>query len=86
MAEAGGPALEASTWVLFLAPAGTPPEIVKRMSAEAAKAIAAADIKSRFSAIGIDPVGNTPSRRPVLADEIAKWSKVIQAAGVKAER
>ncbi len=87
MSEAGGPALEAATWVLFLAPAGTPQEIVNRMSAEAAKAIGAADIKSRFSAIGIDPVGNTPEQAgQFLADEIAKWSKVIKTAGVTAER
>lgn len=87
MPEAGGPALEASTWVLFLAPAGTPQEIVKRMSAEVAKAVAAGDIRGRFEAIGIDPVGNTPAQAgQFLADEIAKWSKVIKAAGVKAEQ
>jgi len=41
--EAGGPALEASTWILFLAPAGTPREIVNRMSAEAVKVVAAGE-------------------------------------------
>ena len=87
MAEAGGPALEASTWILFLAPAGTPQDIVNRMSAEAAKAIAAGDIKGRFESIGIDPVGNTPQQAgKFLADEIAKWAKVITTAGVKAEQ
>ncbi|TRZ66360.1 MAG: tripartite tricarboxylate transporter substrate binding protein [Rhodocyclaceae bacterium] len=87
MAEAGGPALEASTWVLFLAPAGTPQEIVNRMAAEVAKAVAAGDIKGRFETIGIDPVGNTPEQAgKFLSDEIAKWSKVITAAGVKAEQ
>jgi tripartite-type tricarboxylate transporter receptor subunit TctC len=87
MPEAGGPALEASTWILFLAPAGTPQEIVNRMSAEVAKAIAAGDIKGKFEAIGIDPVGNTPQQAGMfLDDEIAKWSKVIKAAGVKAEQ
>jgi len=87
MPEAGGPALEASTWILFLAPAGTPQEIVNRMSAEVAKAIAAGDIKGKFEAIGIDPVGNTPQQAGIFLDEeIAKWSKVITAAGVKAEQ
>ena len=87
MAEAGGPALEAATWVLFLAPAGTPQEIVNRLSAEVAKAVATADIKKRFETIGIDPVGNTPEQAAkFLADEIAKWSKVITTAGVKAEQ
>lgn len=87
MAESGGPALEAATWVMFLAPAGTPREIVSRLSAEVAKAVASPDIKSRFEALSIDAVGNTPEQAAkFLADEIAKWSKVINTAGVKAEQ
>jgi tripartite-type tricarboxylate transporter receptor subunit TctC len=87
MAEAGGPALESSTWVLFLAPAGTPRDIVNRMSAEVAKVISSNEIKSRFESLGIVPVGNTPEQATkFLADEIAKWSKVITTAGVKPEQ
>ena len=87
MAEAGGPALESSTWVMFLAPAGTPRDIVNRLSAEVAKAISSPDIKSRFEALSIEPVGNTPEQATkFLADEIAKWAKVINTAGVKAEQ
>ncbi len=86
MAQAGGPALESSTWVLFMAPAGTPREIVNRLSAETAKAINESDIKDRFNQIGIEPVGNNPEQAAkFLADEIAKWAKVITTAGVKAE-
>ena len=86
LAEAGGPALEAATWVMFMAPAGTPRDIVSRLSAEVAKAVASPDIKSRFEALSIEPVGNTPEQAAkYLADEIAKWSKVIITAGVKAE-
>src|SRR5438128_2644700 len=62
LAEAGGPAIESSTWVLFLAPAGTPRDIVNRLSAEAQKAINESDIKDRFSQIGIEPVGGTPEQ------------------------
>ena len=87
IAEAGGPALESSTWVLYLAPAGTPKDIVGRMAAETAKAVASADIKGRFETIGIEPVGNTPEQAgKFLDDEIAKWAKVISIAGVKAEQ
>jgi tripartite-type tricarboxylate transporter receptor subunit TctC len=86
IAEAGGPAIEGSTWVLFLAPAGTPRDIVARLSAETAKAVNSADIKGRFDALGIEGVGNTPEQAgKFLEDEIAKWAKVIAAAGVKAE-
>src|SRR5205809_5716027 len=59
--EAGGPPLESSTWVLFMAPGGTPREIVNRLAQETARAINQSDIKDRFSQIGIEAVGNTPA-------------------------
>jgi tripartite-type tricarboxylate transporter receptor subunit TctC len=87
MAEAGGPPLESSTWVLFLAPAGTPRDIVNRLAAETRKAINESDIKERFNQIGIEAVGNSPEQAAqFLADEVAKWAKVITTAGVKAEQ
>jgi tripartite-type tricarboxylate transporter receptor subunit TctC len=87
MAQAGGPALESSTWVLFMAPGNTPRPIVERLAAETAKAINESDIKERFSQIGIVPVGNTPAQAAKFLDEeIAKWAKVITTAGVKAEQ
>jgi tripartite-type tricarboxylate transporter receptor subunit TctC len=87
MAEAGGPGLEASTWVLFMAPGGTPRDVIQRLSVETQKAINESDIKDRFNQIGIVPVGNTPEQAAkFLDDEVAKWAKVITAAGVKAEQ
>jgi tripartite-type tricarboxylate transporter receptor subunit TctC len=87
LAEAGGPALESSTWVLFMAPGGTPKEIVNRLAAETAKALRAPDIKERLSQSGIEPIGNTPEQAKQFLDaEIAKWAKVINTAGVKAEQ
>lgn len=86
VAEAGGPALQSSTWVMFLAPSGVPRDIVTRMSAEVAKAVASPEITKRFETLGIEPGGNTPAQAAkFLDDEIAKWRKVITAAGVKAE-
>jgi tripartite-type tricarboxylate transporter receptor subunit TctC len=84
--EAGGPLLLASTWVMFLAPAGVPRDIVNRMNAEVAKAVASPDIQKKFEALGIEPSGNSPeAAAKFLDEEIAKWAKVITAAGVKAE-
>src|SRR5258706_6823975 len=60
MREAGGPAIESSTWVLFLAPAGTPREIVQRMSLETAKIVGSADMRPGFRRPGIVAAGGTP--------------------------
>ena len=87
MAQAGGPPLESSTWVMFLAPAATPRDVVARFSAEVAKVVASAEIKGRLESLGIEPVGGTSEQAArFLNDEIAKWAKVIQVAGVKAEQ
>jgi len=87
IAEAGGPPIESSTWVMFLAPVGTPRDIVNRLAAETAKAVASAELKSRFEQLGIEPVGNAPEQAAKFLDEeIGKWAKVINAAGVKAEQ
>jgi len=87
VAEAGGPPLESSTWVLFMAPGNTPRSIIDRLAQETAKAINQSDIKDRFNQIGIEPVGNTPEQATqFLEAEIAKWAKVITTAGVKAEQ
>ncbi|HVE49783.1 MAG TPA: tripartite tricarboxylate transporter substrate binding protein [Casimicrobiaceae bacterium] len=86
IAEAGGPPIESSTWVMFLAPAGTSPDIVNRLSTEVSKAVSSPDLKSRFEQLGLEAVAGTPKEAAkFLDDEIAKWSKVITTAGVKAE-
>ena len=85
--EAGGPAIEGSTWVMFLAPAGTPQPIVARLAAEIAKIVGAPEMKARFEQLGIEAVGSSPAEAAkYLDDEIAKWAKVITTAGVKAEQ
>ena len=86
VAEAGGPAIEGSTWVMFLAPAGTPREIVARLSSETAKVLAGPEIRARFGELGVEPVGGTPAEAArFLDDEIAKWARVIATAKVKPE-
>src|SRR5882724_6315869 len=87
LVEAGGPPLESSTWVLFMAPGATPSEIVNRLASEAAKALREPEDQERLAQTGIEPVGNTPEQaKRFLDDEIAKWAKVISTAGVKAEQ
>jgi tripartite-type tricarboxylate transporter receptor subunit TctC len=84
--EAGGPAIEGSTWVLFLTQSSVPKDIVSRMSVETAKAINSPELRAKFEALGIESVGNTPDQAgKFLDEEIVKWAKVINAAGVKPE-
>ena len=86
VAEAGGPPLEGSTWVMFLAPAGTPREVVARLSSETAKIVNAPEMRARFEQLGVEAVGATPAETArFLDDEIEKWSRVITAAKVKVE-
>ena len=87
LAEAGGPALEGSTWVLILVPAGTPREAVTRLSTELARILGSAEVRDRFEKLGIEPVGSTPEQAArFLDEEIAKWARVIKTAGIKAEQ
>jgi tripartite-type tricarboxylate transporter receptor subunit TctC len=84
--ESGGPPIESSTWVMFLAPAGTPKEIVDKMSAEVSKALKDESLRKRLAEQAVIPVGATPEETgKFLQSEIDKWEKVITTAGVKAD-
>jgi len=87
--EAGGPALkgfEASSWFGLLAPAGTPADVVSRIQQESAKALASPAVREKLEAQGAIPGGNTPAEfAKMIADEHAKWAKVVKASGAKVD-
>ncbi|SHH38442.1 Bug family tripartite tricarboxylate transporter substrate binding protein [Pollutimonas bauzanensis] len=86
VAEAGLPEFEVSTWFAFLAPAGTPAEIVSRLNTEMVKALANADVKEKLSVQGLTTIGSTPGQLAVyIQKEIEKWGRVIKAAGIKTD-
>jgi tripartite-type tricarboxylate transporter receptor subunit TctC len=84
--EAGGPLIESSSWVMFLAPAGTPQDIIDRLAADAAKAMKDEALRKRLAERAVVPVGATPAdTAKFLQSEIDKWEKVITTAGVKVD-
>jgi tripartite-type tricarboxylate transporter receptor subunit TctC len=87
--EAGGPELkgyEASSWFGLLAPAGTPMEVVNRVQAEVAKALATPGMRERLQAQGAIPSGMTSAEfARFIGAETAKWAKVVKASGAKVD-
>jgi tripartite-type tricarboxylate transporter receptor subunit TctC len=86
IAESGVPGFEVSNWYAALAPAATPAPIVTRLNAEIVKALNSADVRKRLLDLGADPVPGTPEEMGAFRkSELAKWAKVIRAAGIKPE-
>ena len=82
--EQGVPGMVGSTWASMIAPAGTPRDIVKRMSDAVSQIIRSEETRARLDAMGTLPEGSTPEACDAfLASETVKWGKVIQEAGVK---
>jgi tripartite-type tricarboxylate transporter receptor subunit TctC len=87
MAEQGVPDFVSGTWAGIIAPAGTPKEIVDRVSAEAKKALADPALQAKLAEQGIVAVGSSPEEfRTFVGEEIARWGKVITDAGIKIEQ
>jgi len=84
--EAGVPGYEATQWYGLLAPAGTPPQVVKRLHADMVQILNSADVKSRLANDGAEPVGDTPEQfGKFIRAELAKWAQVARDAGIKPE-
>ncbi len=86
MAEAGIADLEIVLWSGLLAPAGTPPAIVKKLQEEVARVVRLPEIRERLASMSVDAVGSTPEEfARVIAADIAKWTAVAKAANIKAD-
>lgn len=86
VAESGVPGYEVTTAYGVAAPAKTPRPILDRLHTELIKVLNSPDIRERLQGLGADPVGNTPEQYTAfMQNEIAKWGKVIKAAGIKGE-
>jgi len=85
MAESGFPGWDTGAWFGVMVRAGTPPELVARLHAEAARALNAAEVRERLVSMGAAPVGNSPTEfGAFIRAESARWGEVIRKAGIKA--
>jgi len=83
-AEAGLPQYDTNAWYSMHAPAGTPPEVVRRLNAELVAILKDPDVVARFKQLTTDPVGNTPEEFAVYVKaELDKYARIIKAAGIR---
>jgi tripartite-type tricarboxylate transporter receptor subunit TctC len=86
VAESGVAGYEVTTFYGVSAPAKTPRPIIDRLHSELVRALNSPDLRERLQGLGAEPVGNTPEQYTAfMQNEIAKWGKVIKAAGIKGE-
>jgi len=82
--EAGLPEFEVSTWYGPLAPAKTPAEIITRLNGELQKMLQRREVIDRLNNEGVEPLGGTPQQyADHIKNEMARWAKVVKAAGIK---
>ena len=84
MAEAGVSGFEVYSWQAVAAPKGLPKDVYAKINAAVIAALQAPDTKARFDAQGFDVVANTPEQfGEFLKGEIARWTQVVNTAGIK---
>ena len=85
--EQGVKGYEVNTWFGFVAPAGTPPEVVNRLNAELNKIFTSAEAKERLGPQGFDlsPPLTPAAFAKLIADDLARWVPIVKASGAKAD-
>jgi tripartite-type tricarboxylate transporter receptor subunit TctC len=77
---------ETNQWYMLLGPAKLPPAILRRINEETNKALGVADVRARLEKQGFEIEGSTPqAAQDFIKRELAKWAKVVAAAGLKPE-
>ena len=86
LAESGMSGFDLGTWFGVLAPTGTPPEIIARLSGEMVKIIQSADFKKRMDEIGANPVGNTPAQMAAqIRADTERFATLVKEAKVSVD-
>ena len=83
--EAGVAGLEVTSWYGVAVPAGTPRDIVSRLSSEVGKAVASPDLNARYVAEGVEPETGTPAQfAAFIRTEVTRWGDAVKSAGLSA--
>jgi tripartite-type tricarboxylate transporter receptor subunit TctC len=86
LAEAGVPGYEATIWIGFMAPTGTPQPVVDLLNREINKILARPDVKEAWEKQGAVPMLMTPDEFSAhVQSEIEKWAKIIKANAITSE-
>jgi tripartite-type tricarboxylate transporter receptor subunit TctC len=86
IAESGVPGYEMLGWYAIVAPAGVPKRVIDALHAQIGRTLQSPEVRNRFVALGIDPVGQGPDELArFMRAEIDKWSKVIRASGARVD-
>jgi tripartite-type tricarboxylate transporter receptor subunit TctC len=86
VAESGYPGFDAPAWWAVLAPAHTPPDILRRMNEELNKTLKSPDVAARLAGQGITVIGGTPdSARTFIDRQIDTWAQVVKDNNIKAD-
>jgi tripartite-type tricarboxylate transporter receptor subunit TctC len=84
--QSGFPDFDVASWFGMVAPVGTPREIVEQLNAEFLRILALPDVRATFASQGLEPAGGTPEQFAAdLASELARWTPVVKALGLKLE-
>jgi tripartite-type tricarboxylate transporter receptor subunit TctC len=86
VSEAGIPGFDVSAWYALFVPARTPDPVIRKLHADTVKALAEPATKARLEQLGVGLIGSSPEElKAHLAAEMAKWSVIIEEAGIKVE-
>ena len=86
IAESGYPSFEVVNWYGILAPAGMPPDIVKKLNAEIIRIVNLPDVKERYASLGAEPLYGSPEQAAdFIKRELEKWAKVVKLSGARVD-
>ena len=86
VAEAGGKDFDMTFWYAFMAPAGTPADVISKLNATIDTILQDKDVRAKLAEMSLDVAGGAPAKvTELMRSDAAKWKKVIDEAGIKVD-